>query len=176
MTERRDKLAELVAMEVWKRYDDAVQMFEKAVEMSPKDEQLMGNLADSYRWSSHSQQAAATYDKAIGLAYQQLQVNPRAASVMGDLALYYAKKGDTAHAEQYSRQAREIDPSDSQLIYDQVQVKTLAGKPDEALVALKEAFEKGYSPEEAQNDPELAKLKGLPEFGKLVSEYAKKAP
>jgi hypothetical protein len=57
-----------------------------------------------------------------------------------------------------------------------VQVKTLAGKPDEALVALKEAFEKGYSPEEAQNDPELAKLKGLPEFGKLVSEYAKKAP
>jgi serine/threonine protein kinase/tetratricopeptide (TPR) repeat protein len=159
-----------------KRYDEAVPMFEKAVELSPKDEQVMGNLADAYRASGHSQQADATYDKAIGLAYQQLQVNPRSASVMGDLALYYAKKGDAAHAGQYMRQAREIDPSDLQLIYDAAQVNALAGKKEEALAALKEAFEKGYSPEEAQNDPELVTIKGLPEFAKLVSAYAKKAP
>ncbi len=159
-----------------KRYDEAVQMFEKAVEMSPKDEQLMGNLADAYRVSGHNQQAVAAYDKAIGLAYQQLQVNPRSASVMGDLALYYAKKGDATHAAQYIRQAREIDPADLQLIYDQVQVNALGGKPQEAMAALKEAFEKGYSPEEAQNDPELVKLKSLPEFQKLVSGFAKKTP
>ncbi len=159
-----------------KRYSDALPMFEKAVELSPKDEQVMGNLADAYRASGNSQQAVSTYDKAIGLAYQQLQVNPRSASVMGDLALYYAKKGDPAHAGQYIRQAREIDPSDLQLIYDSAQVNALAGKKEEALAALKEAFEKGYSPEEAQNDPELVTLKGLPEFGKLVSEYGKKAP
>jgi tetratricopeptide (TPR) repeat protein len=159
-----------------KRYDEAVQMFEKAVEMSPKDEQLMGNLADAYRASGHEQQARATYDKAIGMAYQQLQVNPRSANVMGDLALYYAKKGDAAHAAQYIGQARQIDPADLQLVYDQVQVNALAGKQQEALAALKEAFEKGYSPDEAQNDPELVKLKSLPEFTKLVGEYAKKTP
>jgi hypothetical protein len=53
-------------------------------------------------------------------------------------------------------------------------VSTLGGKTSDALAALKEAFAKGYSPEEAQNDPELVRLKGLPEFHKLVSEYAKK--
>ena len=157
-----------------KRYDEAMHAFEKAAEMSPKDEQVIGNLADAYRASGHTEQAVATYDKAIGLAYQQLQVNPRSASVMGDLALYYAKKGDPAHAEQYIKQARAIDSSDLQLIYDQVQVFALGGKQPEALAALKEAFEKGYSPEEAQNDPELAKLKTSPEFQKLVAQYSKK--
>jgi len=157
-----------------KRYDEAVPAFEKAAEMSPKDEQVMGNLADAYRASGKKDQANATYDKAIGLAYQQLQVNPRSANVMGDLALYYAKKGDAAHSEQYIKQARAIDSADLQLIYDQVQVSALAGKNDEALAELKDAFEKGYSPEEAQNDPELAGLKKLPEFQKLVSEYTKK--
>jgi serine/threonine protein kinase/tetratricopeptide (TPR) repeat protein len=157
-----------------KRYDDAIRMYEKAAQMSPKDEQIIGNLADAYRAAGRSQEAESTYDKAIGLAYQQLQVNPRSASVMADLALYYSKKGDAAHAAQYIKQAREIDPANVQLIYDQAQVSALSGKEAEALAALKEAFAKGYSPQEAQNDPELVRLKGLPEFQKLVSEYAKK--
>jgi len=159
-----------------KRYDDAVPMFEKAVALSPKNEQLMGNLADAYRWSGHKEQASATYDKAIGLAYQQLQVNPRSAGVMGDLALYYAKKSDAPHARQYIRQARGIDPADLQLIYDQAEVEALAGNQAEALGALKEALEKGYSPEEARSDPELAGLQGLPEFERLVNQFAKKTP
>ncbi|HKS75322.1 MAG TPA: tetratricopeptide repeat protein [Terriglobales bacterium] len=157
-----------------KRYNDAVPMFEKAVELSPKDEQLMGNLADSYRWSGKTDQAVKTYDKAIALAYQQLQVNPRAASVMGDLALYYAKKGDATQAQQYIRQARQIDPADLQLIYDQAQVNAIAGAQPEALKALQEAFQKGYSPEEAQNDPEMSKIKDAPEFQAMVREFGKK--
>jgi len=39
------------------------------------------------------------------------------------------------------------------------------------LKALREAFQKGFSPEEAQKDPELGKLKSLPEFVKLSSEF-----
>lgn len=151
-----------------KRYDESVKMFEKAVEMSPKNEQLMGNLADAYRSSGQTQQAVATYDKAIGLAYQTLQLNPRSAETMGDLALYYAKKGDAEHSVQYIRQARAIQPSDLQLLYSETQVFALAGKQSDALHSLRAAIEKGYSPEEARNDPELRSLQGLPEFAKLV--------
>lgn len=158
-----------------KRYDESIKMFEKAVEMSPKNEQLMGNLADAYRSSGQMQQASATYDKAIGLAYQTLQVNPRSAETMGDLALYYAKKGDTAHATQYIRQARSIQPSDLQILYWEAQVYALGGNRAEAFQALQGAFQKGYSPEEAQNDPELRSLQGLPEFTKLISHYSKKS-
>jgi eukaryotic-like serine/threonine-protein kinase len=157
-----------------KRYDDAVKMFEKAFEKNPNDEQLAGNLADAYRWSGRPQQAKETYEKAIQLAFQQLQVNPKLALATGDLALYYAKNGDQDHALQYIRQARSIDASDLQLMYYQVQIYTLAGKQAEALSVLREAFQKGYSTEEALNDPELGKLKSSPEFAHLVNEFSKK--
>jgi tetratricopeptide (TPR) repeat protein len=157
-----------------KRNDEAINMFEKAVQLTPKDEATMGNLGDAYRAAGRTADATKTYDKAIQLAVQQLEVNPKLASVTGDLALYYAKKGDATSALQYIRQARSLDASDLQLIYDQAQICALSGKTKEALAALREAFQKGYSPEEAMNDPELVTLKGLPEFTKLVGEYSKK--
>jgi serine/threonine protein kinase/Flp pilus assembly protein TadD len=157
------------------RYGDSVKMFDQAVALSPKNEQLMGNLGDAYRASGRGPEAAATYDKAIALAYAQLQVNPRDAETMADLAFYYAKKGDPVQGQQYIRQARAIDASNLQLIYMEGQIYALGGKPAEALRALREAFQKGYPPEEAQKDPELASLKDSAQFGRLIAEYQKKS-
>jgi tetratricopeptide (TPR) repeat protein/TolB-like protein/predicted Ser/Thr protein kinase len=158
-----------------KNYDEATKMYEKAVEMTPNDEVLLGNLGDAYRWSGHSDQAGTAYGKAISRAFQELQVNPRSAAIMGDLGLLYAKKGDAANAMQYTNQARAIRPDDVQLLYSEAQVKTLIGKPDDALKALRQALDKGYSAQEAGNDPELQKLQTLPQFSQLISEYSKKA-
>jgi serine/threonine protein kinase/tetratricopeptide (TPR) repeat protein len=157
-----------------KRNDEAIKMFEKAAQLAPKDETIVGNLADAYRAAGRTTEANATYDKAIHLAFLQLQVNPKSAGVTSDVALYYAKKGNAALALQYIHQARSLDAGDLQLIYDQAQIEALAGKQKEALATLRKAFQKGYSPEEAANDPELASLKGLTEFTKLVSQYSKK--
>jgi serine/threonine protein kinase/Flp pilus assembly protein TadD len=159
-----------------RKYDDAVKMFEKAVAMSPNDEVMAGNLGDAYRWSGHSDQAAAAYDKAISLCFQQLQVNPRSAGTMGDLALYYAKKGDASNALQYIQQARAIDSGDLQLMYSEVQVRALIGKPEDAIKSLRFALEKGYPAQEAWNDPELQKLQALPQFAQLVKEFSKTNP
>jgi tetratricopeptide (TPR) repeat protein len=157
-----------------KNYDQATKMYEKAVQMTPNDEQLQGNLGDAYRWSGHSDQAATAYGKAISLAFQELQVNPRSAMTMGDLGLLYAKKGDAANALQYTNQARAIKPDDVQLRYSEAQVKTLIGKPEDALKSLRLALEKGYPAQEAWNDPELQKLQALPQFSQLVNEFSKK--
>jgi tetratricopeptide (TPR) repeat protein len=156
------------------RYDDAVKMFEQAVALSPKNEQMMGNLGDAYRAAGQVQKAAETYDKAITLAYAQLEVNPRDAGTTADLAFYLAKKGDTLRGEQYIRQARAIDASAPQLAYMEGQIYALAGKQPEALKALREAFQKGYPAEEAQKDPELVSLRDSPSFRKLISEYQAK--
>lgn len=157
-----------------KRYGDSIKMFEKAVELGPRDEELMGDLADAYRAPGQKQQAQTAYDKAIQLAFQQLQVNPKSAAVTEHLALYYAKKGDAAHSLAYTRQARALDPEDLQLLYYQAEVYSLANRQKEALATLREAFKNGYSPEEAVSDPELVSLKALPEFTKLVNEYSGK--
>ncbi|MGA7850558.1 MAG: tetratricopeptide repeat protein [Terriglobales bacterium] len=157
-----------------KSYDQATKMYEKAVEMTPNDEVLLGNLGDAYRWSGHSEQAAAAYSKAISLAFQELQVNPRSAAIMGDLGLLYAKKGDAANALQYTNQARAISPDEVYLIYSEALAKTMIGKPEDALKSLRLALEKGYPAEEAWNDPELQKLQALPQFSQLVKQFSKK--
>lgn len=156
-----------------RRYSDAAKMFEKAVEISPNQQLVLGNLADAYRWSGQSQKAESTYDKAISLAYEELQVNPRSAATMQTLALYYAKKGDRAQALEFINRARSLDSENVQLIYSEAEVRTLAGQTTEALSALRQAFQRGYSPQEASVDPELDKLRSDPGFQSLI-EAAKR--
>jgi len=157
-----------------KQYDQAVKMFEKAVELNPNEEVAVGNLADAYRWSGHKDKALPTYDKAIELGYKELQVNPRDASALGSLALYYAKKGDTAKSLELIHRARSNDHTTVELIYMEAVIQTLAGHSPEAMKILREAFAKGYAPEEARDDPELANLKSDPEFGKLIQQFSPK--
>ncbi len=143
-------------------------------QMNPNAEVAAGNLADAYRWSGQREKAAATYDKAISLAYKELQVNPRKASTLGHLAQYYAKKADANHALEFMRRARAVDPTDVRLIYEEAVVHALGGRPTEALKSLGEAFQKGYSPEEAKKNPELKALQSRPEFDNLVREFTHK--
>ena len=157
-----------------KRYAEAVPMFEKAVEMNPNDSMLVGNLADAYRWYNQLEKANATYDRAISLSFKQLQVNPRDASVLDGLGLCYAKKGDAIQALDFMRRARAVSPDDVSIIYDQAEVFAITGRTAEALKALREALQKGYSVEQAKSDPELSALQKTPEFGKLVTEFTKR--
>jgi eukaryotic-like serine/threonine-protein kinase len=156
-----------------KRYDDAVKMFEKAAEMSPDSEFVMGNLADGYRWAGRTGEGKATYDKAIALAYKKLQVNPRDATTLEHLAQYSAKQGDLANASMFIQRARAIDPSDVSLLYTQAVIDCLSDKEQDALEHVREAIQKGLSPQIAKNDPELSKLQTRPEFVAIVNKSTK---
>ncbi|MGC1644539.1 MAG: tetratricopeptide repeat protein, partial [Candidatus Sulfotelmatobacter sp.] len=154
------------------RYAESVPMFEKAVAMKPNEEWITGNLADGYRWNGQKEKSLATYDKAIALAYKELQVNPRNASTMGDLAGYYAKKGDRAQSVEWISRARSIDPNGVELIYQAAIVHALANRSEDALKDLREAFQKGYSTEQARTDPEFGSLQSRPEFANLLAEFS----
>jgi tetratricopeptide (TPR) repeat protein/DNA-binding winged helix-turn-helix (wHTH) protein/TolB-like protein len=158
-----------------KRYDDAVKTFEKAVELNPNEQVDAGNLADAYRWSGQKDKALITYRKAIELCFKELQVNPRNSSVLGSLALYYAKKGEAQKGLEYIHRARSYDRSTVDLVYIEAVVQSLAGRSEEALKDLREAFQRGYAAEEAKNDPELASLQGNKEFEKLTQQFGPKS-
>ena len=155
-----------------KRYDESVGMFQKAVDMNSNDPIAMGNLADAQRWSGRPEQARPTYDKAIALAYRELQVNPKNAVTLGYLALYYGKKGDAAHAQESIRRARSIDSAAVELIYNEATLHHLAGHTDAALRSLRDAFQKGLSPDNVRGDPEFHALVDRPDFVKLANKFS----
>ena len=157
-----------------KRYPESVQMFQKAVEMSPGDETIVGNLADAYRWAGDKNKANATYNEAIGLAYKQLQVNPRDSSALGHMALYHAKKGDVAQAQDFIRRARSIDPSDVYLIYTVAIVAVNANDPGGAIEALRSALQKGFATADIDSDPEFTPLHDRADYKALLKEFAPK--
>ena len=51
---------------------------------------------------------------------------------------------------------------------------TLANRPEEALKDLREAFQNGYSIEEARREPEFGTLQSRPEFASLLTEFSTK--
>ncbi len=153
-----------------KRYPESVEQFQHAVEMGANYEPAVGSLADAYRWSGKPTEAAQTYDRAIELALQQLQTNPKDAQAMGRLATYYAKKGDKARAEQFIRQARTVNPGDNWLMYTEGEVKAILGDEPGAVSALQAAFANKYPRQEAQNDPELAKLQQRADYKQMMAK------
>src|SRR5258708_22736713 len=118
-------------------------MFEKAAEMSPSDEGVMGNLADGYRWAGRQDKAAPTYKKAIALCNKDLQINPRNSGILGHMALYYAKSGDLGKAPELLQRANSISPGESELYLAGPTLETIATRQADAVAVLKFALGKG---------------------------------
>lgn len=154
------------------RYSDAVKEDEKAVKISPNEYELVGNLADAYRWAGRKKQTREAYESAIELANKHLEINPSDTEALGSLSLYYAKDGDLIRAEDCIRRARLLDPSNAELILYEGTVQVMARERLEALESLKLALEKGYPPELLTVDPEFTSLRSNPEFEKLLKEYS----
>ena len=157
------------------RYREAIVNFKKAAQMNNKNALYMSNLADAYKQAGQGDEAAKANAEAIRLAYQQLQVNPQDSATMGELAMCYAHQGELEKAAEFARRARSIDAADNQLMYDEAAIDALGGKSQQALLALRQAFENGYSVEEAKTDSDLKLLRDLPEYRRLVENYARPA-
>jgi serine/threonine protein kinase/tetratricopeptide (TPR) repeat protein/TolB-like protein len=160
-----------------RQYAKAVEMFEKASELSPDDTQTMVNLADAYRGSGDQEKARASYQKAIALGFKELQTNPANAEVMSEMALSYAKIGNASEARKFIQQARGIDKNNVSYIYYQADIEALLGAPDAAMTALREALQKHYPAEYAADDQDLQNLRGPKtnqEFTSLIQQYSKK--
>jgi len=142
------------------------------VQLTNGDEQLWGNLGDSYRFLGQSEKAAGAYKRAIAIA--KMSSDFQSPVVLGDLSLFYAKMGDRAQAIQSIRLARAKSPKDIYLMYSEGEAYVLLGEPTKAMPALRQAVAKGYPRLEMWNDPEFAKMQSLPEFAQLCKATSAK--
>lgn len=156
------------------RYEDAIKAFQEAAMLAPHSQTIAGNLADAYRAAGQVDTARKTYDRAIALALDDYRVNSRDANTVASLALYYAKKGDSAHALEFIHRARTLQPDAVEFLEDEAVVNALANRPKQALDAVRSALAKGYPAEELKNDPELKSLQSIPEFQRMVATSSSK--
>ena len=147
-----------------RQYEGAVSIFQKAVTLDSGSEELMGNLADAYRWSNQKDKATEIYFRAAVLGSQSLNLNPKDAGVRGRIAVYYAKMGDLENARASIRSAREMDPANASLVYYEAVILALASDYEQAKQKLHLALSNGYPRSLAINDPELQSL--YPQRGK----------
>ena len=134
------------------------------------------NLGDARRWSvDHKARSAAAYLRAIRLAAEAVNVNPKDALVHAVVASCNAKINRPSEAARAISIALKLDPTDKDVLYQAAVVSHLRQNDDAALTWLERAIEAGYSPTDAQRDPELLSLRQHPTFQRVVSISGKKS-
>lgn len=152
------------------RFADSVQMFRKAAALEADDHRVWGNLADAlYQMPASRTEAGSEYRHAISLAERQLGVNPKDAVDWAQLAYYYARVGDSAHAQQYSTRALELGTDVVYVHYYRALIAMANGNSSGALDALSRALDLGFPRQLVRAAPEFASVRGDERFRRLLS-------
>jgi len=152
-----------------RRFDDAVSMYRRAIELSPDEFLYWGGVGEASRvlpdaWN----QAEAAYRKAFQLGEAMLAINPDNVDVMNNLAPFYAGTGEFDKAFTLLAAARSKSSEDYYYFYNTALVNLRAGNPVKAEDALMRAVELGYPVVLLSMDAGLDPLQGRPRFEALV--------
>ena len=152
------------------RYAEAAEADQKAVGLVPKKSTFWANLGDAYRWNPrlHSK-ALEAYQEAIRLSDDELRVNPKNAVVHVTLALCYAKIGRAMDAQKCIRQALDLNPNDTDTMYQAAVVANICGKRQEALEWIKRAVQHNYPISALMQEPDLANLQKEKAFQEVMA-------
>ncbi len=80
-------------------YKRAIEDYDKAIELNPKNHRTWRNLADSYAMVGDSKRQTESYAKAAEILSDALKVNPKPGANWVTLSLYHAKLGRRSDAE-----------------------------------------------------------------------------
>lgn len=144
---------------VEKRFEAAVPLFEKAVEMSGDDYLPHGNLASAYAMVPATRnKAAGAFRRAIELAESAAVKAPTSAVIFADLAGFYANVGSPELARQRLQTALALDADNPQIQASAAETCVLLNDRVRGATHLKKALRLGYSETEAARNPLLRDL------------------
>jgi len=152
------------------RCAEAVPLMERASQLTPKSEQVWGNLGDAYACvSGRKRDAEYAYRHAVQLGQEHLKVNANDGETLSVVALYQAKLGDGTKALDNIQKARHLAPGSRKVQWEAALIYELAGQRDNALDALQAAIRGGQPLDEVRGEPALAKLRADPRYQQLMN-------
>jgi tetratricopeptide (TPR) repeat protein len=157
------------------KFSDAVEMSKKARDLNPTNYLAWGNLASAYLWSPDGHdQAMDAYRKAIELAEVARKETPADAQLLANLGGYYAEIGQSARSLPLLRQAVARAPGNPSVLYGAGDGYEVLHHRDDAINLIARSLALGYHANQLERSPELASLRGDPNFeDALKSEQAK---
>jgi tetratricopeptide (TPR) repeat protein len=151
-------------------YQKALENFSQAIRLDATAPVRYRNRGDAYRQLHQQADAERDYREAIARANAQLKVNSNDARMIALLAVCEAKIKSFASARAHANEAASLKATDSDVIYKEAVVQTLAGDTNLALASLRQAIGLGYPRTFARQDVDLTPLRGRPEFASIVGD------
>ena len=153
------------------RFKEAAASYESALKVAPPNAYRYGNLGDALMKMGDANRAREVYQKAIELALPQVSINPGDGEMRSSLAVYQGKAGQAAEARASVAAAVQATPGNVNVRYKAARALALAGDPQAALAQLETALAGGYSAAEASQDPDLAAVRQLPGYSRLLQRF-----
>ncbi|HZF15724.1 MAG TPA: tetratricopeptide repeat protein [Steroidobacteraceae bacterium] len=141
------------------RYGEAEQMFRKAIEFTPGNHVIWGNLADAQLFESRPGDAKSSYRRALELADGELAVNPKDAVNQAAAAYYATRLGEQDRARRSIKIALTEGDRDVYAHYYVALAELGLGDAAAALAHVKRARELGYPEKLMRAAPELGELR-----------------
>ena len=155
------------------RFEDAAEMQEKAIEVSPSDHRAWGRLADAERYVSGQDAASLeSYREAIRLVKAQLIINPDEPEDLAYLSIYLANVGELDAARTAKDRALALAPRNPNMHYAAAIVELKSGDSDAAIRELSHSVHSGYSFRLLVTDPDFVSIRNKEKFQALISSGA----
>lgn len=139
-------------------YLRAYEMFQKAVELTPNDYRIVGNLADPCRLIGDTCDADGYYKQALELSAEQMRIDPDDAVSFAFSSVYQARLGDFPEAERSIRRAEQRDATNLEVLLATGIAWHIIGNRERAIEALTRAIDAGYPLALIEADPDLSAL------------------
>jgi serine/threonine-protein kinase len=158
------------------KYEEAVAMDKKSIQLNPDNYVAWGNLGDAYRWSgSHPQDASQAFRRAIELEEAARVKNGQDPVLLAALANHYASVGNSGQSVILIRQALAIAPLDPEVQFQAGDAYEILGRRSDAIPLIAKALAQGYDDNVFQRNPQLATLRADSAFASaLANERARK--
>ena len=149
-----------------KRYDDAITLYGKIIELKPDWDWPYNNRGNAYKRKGE-------YDRAISDFNEALEINPRLAEAYYNRGLAYNEKGEYDRAISDFNIALEINPRLAEAYNDRGLAYKGKGEYDRAISDYNEALEINPRYAEAYNNRGLTYAKGKGSYDRAILDYDK---
>jgi tetratricopeptide (TPR) repeat protein/tRNA A-37 threonylcarbamoyl transferase component Bud32 len=156
-----------------RRYPEAANKIDSAIELGADSYQVWGNRAEAYRMVPQLRgRAPALFQRAVELAKNELGKRPLDPEVWAMLANHHARLEQPAEAHRAIETALEIAPDNRNVLFRAALVFEMIGNRPRALQSLRAALAGGYSIDEVRASGVLDSLRDTPEYQQLEQEIA----